>query len=98
MKKTLTVEFEVADENSIRIVGTAQQQFEQAIELVINENKQLQAELEQLKNRQKKAIPLIKKALLLIYDTMHPMPKAAISSLLTQIEQTLKREPYADKN
>jgi len=53
---------------------------------------ELETENKRLKEAQEKAIPLIKKALLLVYDTMHPMPKAAISSLLTKIEQALKGE------
>ena len=53
---------------------------------------QLEEKNKRLKDKQEKAIPLIDKALGLIYDTMHPMPKAAISSALVKIREILKRE------
>ena len=36
------------------------------------------------------AVKEINKALNLIYDTMHPMPKVAISNILSKIKQFLK--------
>ena len=50
----------------------------------------LQAEVKRLKENTGIALQATKKAQGLVYDTIHPMPKAAISSCLVRIEQALK--------
>ena len=40
---------------------------------------------------------LLNRALLLVYDTSHPMPKVAISTLLSKAKTELDSEPETDK-
>lgn len=57
-------------------------------------NQRTQAKrIAELEETVEKVMPLINKALLTVYDTVHPMPKVEISRLLSQIKDGLNKTP-----